>query len=117
MMVNMRSLAAALSAAACFGAAGASPARQPPTTGVSSRQTASTFWYSNIDHTSAVRGYAPDLDSDYSYQVYRAVAPGSGAAAIQAAIYSGSNGNARHGKWFASQPRVCISLCLNMDTS
>ncbi len=110
-MFNMRSLAAALSAAACLGVVGASPARQPPTTGaVSSRQTASTFWYSNIDHTSAVRGYAPDLDSDYSYQVYRAVAPGSGAAAIQAAIYSGSNGNARHGKWFASQPRVCISL-------
>ncbi len=110
MMINMKCIAAALSAAACLGV-DASPARQPPTNGaVSSRQTASTFWYSNIDHTSAVRGYAPDLDSDYSYQVYRAVAPGSGAAAIQAAIYSGSNGNARHGKWFASQPRVCISL-------
>jgi hypothetical protein len=103
-MVNMRLLTAVVSAAACFAAVAASPA---PKSGP--RQTTTAFWYSNIDHTSAaVRGYAPDLDPDYQYQVYKAVAPGANAVTIQAAINSGSNGNARHGKWLASQPRVWL---------
>lgn len=97
----MRLLAVVASAAACFASVAASPAQK-----LAARQASTSFWYSNIDHTSAVRGYAPDLDGDYNYQIYNAVAPGASAAAIQAAINSGSNGNARHGQWFASQPRV-----------
>ncbi|SPQ25706.1 45142afb-4c97-4e2f-8d8b-4538cffdc90d [Thermothielavioides terrestris] len=65
-----------------------------------------SFWYANIDHTSAVvRGYAPDLDGDQSYEVFRAVAPGDGSG-IQAAINAASNGATRHAQWLASQPRV-----------
>ncbi|KAK4235025.1 glycoside hydrolase [Achaetomium macrosporum] len=65
-----------------------------------------SFWYANIDHTSAnVRGYAPDLDGDYSYEVFRSVAPGDGAG-IQKAINEATNGATRHGQWLASQPRV-----------
>lgn len=64
------------------------------------------FWYSNIDHnTRPVRGFAPDLDGDVDYAVFKAVKPGDGAS-IQAAINSGTNGAKRHGLWFASQPRV-----------
>jgi hypothetical protein len=64
------------------------------------------FWYANIDHTSAnVRGYAPDLDNDYSYEVFRAVTPGDGPG-IQKAINEATNGAKRHGQWLASQPRV-----------
>jgi len=67
-----------------------------------------SFWYANIDHTSAaVRGYAPDLDGDHTYAVYKEVSPSGGGQAIQEAINSGSNGARRHGMWFASQPRVC----------
>lgn len=68
---------------------------------------ATASWYSDIDHTSAVRGYAPDLDGDYNYPVYKAVTPGDGAG-IQSAINAGTLPNTqRHGQWFASQPRVC----------
>ncbi|KAL1839257.1 hypothetical protein VTJ49DRAFT_1694 [Mycothermus thermophilus] len=66
----------------------------------------SSFWYANIDHTTAgIRGYAPDLDGDNAYDVFRAVPAGDGAA-IQPAILNGTNGARRHGMWFASQPRV-----------
>ncbi|KAK3314140.1 family 55 glycoside hydrolase [Apodospora peruviana] len=66
----------------------------------------SGFWYSDIDHTSSVRGYAPDLDNDFNYPVYKAVTPGDGPG-IQAAVNAGTNaGSTRHGQWFASQPRV-----------
>lgn len=64
------------------------------------------FWYANMDHTSRnIRGFAPNLDGDLDYEVYRAVKPGDGAG-IQAAINSATNGATRHGQWFASQPRV-----------
>lgn len=66
---------------------------------------ATSFWYANMDHTGSPRGYAPDLDSDYSYAVFKSVNPGDGAA-IQTAINAGTDGNKRHGKWLASQPRV-----------
>ncbi|KAJ4288296.1 hypothetical protein N0V88_007334 [Collariella sp. IMI 366227] len=66
----------------------------------------SQFWYANIDHTSKnIRGFAPDLDGDDNYEIFRAVAPGDGSG-IQAAINAGTNGSTRHGMWFASQPRV-----------
>lgn len=71
---------------------------------------ATASWYSDIDHTSGnVRGYAPDLDGDFAYPVYKAVAPGDGAG-IQSAINAGTLPNTqRHGQWFASQPRVRLT--------
>ncbi len=112
-LVNMRSLSYLTSVAACFVAVVvASPTPKPEESpAVSPRQT-SSFWYANIDHTSgAVRGFAPDLDGDYVYEVYKAVKPGDGAG-IQAAITSGTNGASRHGQWFASQPRVSVLTAL-----
>lgn len=67
---------------------------------------ATSFWYANMDHTGQYRGYAPDLDGDYNYAVYKAVQPGNGAS-IQAAI-NDDNGKKRHGQWLASQPRVSL---------
>jgi hypothetical protein len=99
-MAFIKSLAAVVSVALCLSAVAASPAPIVP------RQGTTSFWYANIDHTTAnVRGYAPDLDGDYAYEVFRAVTPGDGAG-IQAAINSATNGATRHGQWFASQPRV-----------
>lgn len=68
---------------------------------------ATSFWYSNLDHSGAYRGIAPNI-GDSSYPVYVAVAAGDGAG-IQRAINSASNGASRHGSWLASQPRVCYS--------
>ncbi|KAE9379560.1 glycoside hydrolase family 55 protein [Stipitochalara longipes BDJ] len=65
---------------------------------------ATSFWYANMDHTGQYRGYAPDLDPDFTYPVFQAVSPGDGAS-IQTAINSGDGAN-RHGEWLASQPRV-----------
>ncbi|PHH67019.1 hypothetical protein CDD81_4414 [Ophiocordyceps australis] len=77
-------------------------ASAPPSSHVSKRTQG--FWYAAMDHTGPSRGYAPDLDHDYSYQVYQAVEPGHGHG-IQAAIDNDKDGK-RHGRWLASQPRV-----------
>lgn len=69
---------------------------------------ATNFWYPNMDHTGQYRGYAPDLDGDYTYQVYKSVNSGDGDA-IQAAI-NDDNGGKRHGQWLASQPRVRLEM-------
>ncbi|KAK3904930.1 glycoside hydrolase [Staphylotrichum tortipilum] len=120
----MRSLSYLTSVAACLAGVVASPTPGLEKSPVVSPRQASSFWYSNIDHTTGnVRGYAPDLDGDYVYQVYKAVAPGDGAG-IQAAINAGTNGAQRHGQWFASQPRVVyippgeylISKTIQMNT-
>jgi hypothetical protein len=66
---------------------------------------ATNFWYANMDHTGQYRGYAPNLGSDYTYPVFKAVSPGDGAG-IQRAINEATNGAQRHGQWLASQPRV-----------
>jgi hypothetical protein len=101
-MVNLGSLATVL-ATTWLGVAVGSPTPQPA---LDTRQAQTSFWYANIDHTSGnVRGFAPDLDGDYVYEVFRAVTPGDGAG-IQTAINAATNGNTRHGQWFASQPRV-----------
>ncbi|KAJ5240912.1 glycoside hydrolase family 55 protein [Penicillium citrinum] len=83
---------------------------------------ATSFWYANMDHTGQYRGYAPDLDPDYTYPVFKSVNAGDGAS-IQDAINSGSSGT-RHGSWLASQPRVVyippgtyeISSTIRMNT-
>ncbi|KAK3187626.1 hypothetical protein K4F52_003684 [Lecanicillium sp. MT-2017a] len=88
-----------------LGLASASPVssiRAASQDGVEKRAT--NFWYSNMDHTSSIRGYAPDLGGNYSYEVYKAVSPGD-AAGIQNAILD-DNGGRRHPQWLASQPRV-----------
>jgi hypothetical protein len=82
--------------------ASAIPAFDNGNTNLSKRAT--TFWYANMDHTGQYRGYAPDLDPDFSYPVFVAVTAGDGAS-IQTAINSGDGAN-RHGEWLASQPRV-----------
>ena len=99
-MVKFLSVAAA---ALFLGLASASPV----TSKISNveKKAASSFWYANMDHTGANRGYAPDLDGDYNYPVFKAVAAGASADDIQNAITSGSSGN-RHPMWLASQPRV-----------
>ncbi|KAL2179579.1 glycoside hydrolase family 55 protein [Thermothelomyces heterothallicus CBS 202.75] len=102
-MVCLMRWLAALPASSWLGVAMASPT---PSQELHSRQAKTSFWYANIDHTSAeVRGYAPDLDGDYTYEVFKAVAPGDGPG-IQRAINAATNGTTRHGQWFASQPRV-----------
>ncbi|KAK3346044.1 glycoside hydrolase family 55 protein [Lasiosphaeria hispida] len=71
------------------------------------KRASTSFWYANLNHTGdGVRGFAPDLDGDLSYSVYKEVTPGGGGAAIQAAINDGTGGAKRHGQWLASQPRV-----------
>lgn len=90
-----------------LGAVSASPIEFDDTNNTSVLQSrATSFWYANMDHTGNYRGYAPDLDPDFAYPVYKTVNSGDGNA-IQAAINSGSSGN-RHGQWLASQPRVCV---------
>ncbi|CAJ2505944.1 Uu.00g000740.m01.CDS01 [Anthostomella pinea] len=66
---------------------------------------ATSFWYANMDHTGNARGYAPDLDNDFTYPVFMAVNAGDGAG-IQKAINDAGNGASRHPQWLASQPRV-----------
>ena len=102
-MTKLKSLATLLTST-WIGVAVASPTPQPA---LGPRNSQTSFWYANIDHTSAnVRGFAPDLDGDsHAYEVFRAVSPGDGAG-IQTAINAATNGSTRHGQWFASQPRV-----------
>ncbi|KAI2601954.1 glycoside hydrolase family 55 protein [Hypoxylon sp. NC1633] len=86
---------------------------------------ATSFWYANMDHTGTARGYAPDLGTDYTYPVFKAVNAGDGPG-IQTAINDAGNGNSRHGQWLASQPRVVYippgtyqvsqSIRMNTDT-
>jgi hypothetical protein len=93
-----------LAAAFALLLSGAQAIPAPDNGNASLSKRATTFWYANMDHTGQYRGYAPDLDPDYTYQVFKAVNPGDGAS-IQTAINSGDGAN-RHGQWLASQPRV-----------
>ncbi|KAM7214657.1 Pectin lyase fold/virulence factor [Rhypophila decipiens] len=86
---------------------------------------ATAFWYNDIDHTSAnVRGYAPDLDPDFGYPIYKAVSAGDGAGIQRAINEATTTGSSRNNLWFASQPRVIylppgtydIRSTLNMRT-
>src|SRR5277367_6707027 len=76
---------------------GASALSAPENENANLSKRATSFWYANMDHTGQYRGYAPDLDPDFSYPVFKAVNPGDGAS-IQTAINSGDGAN-RHGEW------------------
>ncbi|GAB0139038.1 hypothetical protein EsDP_00007255 [Epichloe bromicola] len=65
---------------------------------------ASGFWYAQMDHSGASRGYAPYVENAASYSVFQAVKSGDGSS-IQEAIDSAGDG-LRQKEWFASQPRV-----------
>ncbi|CAM1510755.1 Fc.00g082680.m01.CDS01 [Cosmosporella sp. VM-42] len=105
-----------------LGGASASPAPSHGATHKHFEKRATSFWYANMDHTGNNRGYAPDLDGDYSYAVYKAAQAGNGAS-IQTAINDDA-GKSRHGQWLASQPRVVyippgtyeISQTIHMNT-
>lgn len=57
-----------------------------------------------MDHTSGpVRGYVPNLGTDYTYSVYQAVQPGDD---LFNAISSGGPNGTRDNMWLAGQPRV-----------
>ncbi|KAH6609302.1 glycoside hydrolase family 55 [Trichoderma cornu-damae] len=87
-----------------LGAASASPTPSSPAGDEGHSKRATSFYYPNMDHVNAPRGYAPDLDGNFNYQVYQTVNPGDGAS-LQRAITSDGSGS-RHQVWFASQPRV-----------
>lgn len=87
-----------------LGAASATPTPSPPANDEGIAKRATSFWYPNMDHVNAPRGFAPDLDGNFNYQVYQTVNPGDGGA-LQRAITSDGSGS-RHPQWFASQPRV-----------
>jgi hypothetical protein len=87
-----------------LGAASATPTPSPAANDEGITKRATSFWYPNMDHVNAPRGFAPDLDGNFNYQVYQTVNPGDGAA-LQRAITSDGSGS-RHSQWFASQPRV-----------
>ncbi|ROV88695.1 hypothetical protein VSDG_09508 [Cytospora chrysosperma] len=115
----MKPLAVFIGSLACVSASPAHPQLQNK---VQSRAT--SFWYANMDHTGSARGYAPDLDGDYTYPVYKAVDSGD-ADALQGAINDdGISGNQRNSQWLASEPRVVyippgtytLSQTLNMST-
>lgn len=89
-----------------LGAASATPTPSSPAEGEGLAKRATSFYYPNMDHVNAPRGFAPDLDGNFNYQVYQTVNPGDGAS-LQKAITSDGSGS-RHQKWFASQPRVCF---------
>lgn len=99
MVMTMKHATAA--AVALLTAVHAAPSSIP----VKERATTS-FWYPNFDHTGDYRGYAPDLDGDYTYPVYKAVSAGASASDIQTAINDAGDGSSRHSEWLASQPRV-----------
>ncbi len=69
------------------------------------RQSASSWFLPNLDHTSGpVRGYVPNLDT-YDYPVYKSVKSGDSQGLINAITSDGPSGN-RNNCWLAGQPRV-----------
>ncbi|KAH7161867.1 family 55 glycoside hydrolase [Dactylonectria macrodidyma] len=105
MYKSLVALATFLCASSALPTEGLQSRDAPSSGGGAVTRAASGFWYAAVDHTGEYRGYAPDLDGDYTYEVYKAVEAGDGSA-IQDAINAGTNGARRHGQWLASQPRV-----------
>ncbi|KAJ4862845.1 pectate lyase superfamily protein domain-containing protein [Trichoderma breve] len=88
-----------------LGAASATPTPSPPASDEGITKRATSFYYPNMDHVNAPRGFAPDLDGDFNYPIYQTVNSGDGNA-LQNAINTDGKGGSRHPQWFASQPRV-----------
>lgn len=99
MLMLLESAIAVLALALASASVSASPLEQ---SSVEAR--ASGFWYAQMDHSGAPRGYAPYVENAASYSVFQAVKSGDGSS-IQEAIDSAGDGN-RQKEWFASQPRV-----------
>lgn len=79
---------------------------------VEGRQSGSSWFLPNIDHTTgAVRGYVPDLfnsagQQNFTYPVYKTVASGDSAGFINALSSDGPSGGARDNCYLAGEPRV-----------
>jgi hypothetical protein len=68
--------------------------------------TNSTWWYANIDHTSAaVRDYVPNLGTTYDYPVHFSVQAGNAVEFVSAITADGPQGQ-RDDMWLAGQPRT-----------
>ncbi|KAK5999156.1 Glucan endo-1,3-beta-glucosidase BGN13.1 [Cladobotryum mycophilum] len=77
-----------------------------------SRQSGSSWFLGNLDHTSdAVRGYVPNLtnsggQANFTYPVYKTVNPGDSNAFVNALYSDGPSGGQRDNCWLAGQPRL-----------
>lgn len=83
-----------------------------PDSSLESRQSGSSWFLPNLDHTSGpVRGYVPDLTGsdgqpNYNYPVYKSVKSGDSQGLINAITSDGPSGGSRNNCWLAGQPRV-----------
>lgn len=100
----MVKFAAALSL--LLGMASASPLATNQTNSKILAKRSTSFFYPNMDHSNSPRGYAPDLDGDFNYNIYKTVSSGADHDTLQNAINLDENGNKRRRMWLASQPRV-----------
>lgn len=79
---------------------------------VAERQSGSSWFLPNLDHTSGpVRGYVPNLTGsngqpNYDYAVYKSVNSGDSPGLINAITSGGPSGGNRDNCWLAGQPRV-----------
>jgi hypothetical protein len=68
--------------------------------------TTSSWWYANIDHTTAaVRDYVPNLGTLYDYPVHYSVSAGDAVDFVYALTANGPQGQ-RDDMWLAGQPRT-----------
>ncbi|KAH8881156.1 family 55 glycoside hydrolase [Thozetella sp. PMI_491] len=80
--------------------------------GVETRQSGSTWFLPNLDHTSGpVRGYVPNLfnsggQQNFTYPVYKSINSGDSQGFINALYSDGPSGGQRDNCWLAGQPRV-----------
>ncbi|KAL7929205.1 glycoside hydrolase family 55 protein [Trichoderma chlorosporum] len=83
---------------------------ESPAASLEERQSSSSWFLPNIDHTSGpVRGYVPDLftgsTQDFNYPVYVAVNSGDSTGFVNALYSNGPNGQ-RDNCYLAGEPRV-----------
>jgi hypothetical protein len=85
---------------------------QPLTSELGTRQSGSSWFLPNIDHTTgAVRGFVPNLvnsagQANFTYPVYKTVNSGDAQGFINAISSDGPSGGQRDNCWLAGQPRV-----------
>ncbi|UKZ54446.1 hypothetical protein TrVGV298_008254 [Trichoderma virens] len=87
------------------------PTESPAAT-LQERQSGSSWFLPNIDHTTgAVRGYVPDLfdssgNQNFNYPVYKTVNSGDATGFVNAISSDGPSGGARDNCYLAGEPRV-----------